>query len=343
MSELHVKNHFVPECYLKRWGDSNNEICVYKTLVSHENVPVWRKYSSGAIAYHRHLYTKIVSGEESDELEKWLDKEYETPANPVLERAVLDKKLSVRDWHILINFIAAQDVRTPARLFEHLERFSKLLPEILENTIQKLRKKLESNEAIDSDKHKTTDLNSSLIPLKVTTESVPGKKHGIIKAETYVGRSTWFYSIKHSLEKTSKILLQHRWTIVKPAKGFKWITSDNPVVKLNFTNPGNYDLKGGWGKKKGNIIFPISPEHAMFVQIGDKPMQKGTRLTAEQTKFFRKIIAENANRMIFSNFIDNEIENISPRVVDSIQFRKEKEEMEKWHDMNKKLELEYYK
>ena len=112
---------------------------------------------------------------------------------------------------------------------------------------------------------------------------------------------------------------------------------------MNFTNPLNYDLKGGWGKKKGNIIFPIDPEHAMFVQIGDKPMQKGTRLSVDQTMFFRKVIAENANRMIFSNRLDNEIEKISPRSVDSIQFKKEQIELEKWHDLNKQLELEYYK
>ena len=343
MSELHVKNHFVPECYLKRWGDSNNKICVYKTLVSHENVPAWKKYSIGAIAYHRHLYTKMVSGEESDKLEKWLDKKYETPANQVLERAVLDQTLSVKDWHILINFLAAQDVRTPARLYEHLERTRKSLPEILEDTLQKWKEKLESNETIDVVEQKASDQNSSLIPLKVTTKSVPREKSGVIKAETYVGRSTWIYSIKHLLKNTAKILLEHKWTIVKPAKGFKWFTSDNPVVKLNFTNPQNYDLKGGWGKKKGNIIFPIGPEHAMFAQIGDKPMQKGTKLTAEKTRLFRKIIAENSNRTIFSNFFDNEIENISPRVVDSIQFKREKEEMEQWHDKNKKLELEYYK
>jgi Protein of unknown function (DUF4238) len=343
MRELHVNNHFVPECYLKRWEDSNHQICVYRTLVSHETVPLWKRYFTASIAYHRHLYTRIVSGKESDEVEKWFDSEYENPANDVLEKAILDQKLTVRDWHILINFLAAQDVRTPARLFEHMERSSKSLPGILEETLQKLKEKLESNESIDTAKHKVSERHSSLLPLRVTTEFVPGKEGGIIKAETYVGRSTWLYSIKHLLENTSKVLLGHKWTIVKPAKGFKWFTSDNPVVKLNFKDPQNYDLKGGWGKNKGNIFFPIGPEHAMFVQVGDKPMQKGTRLTADQTIFFRKIIAENAHRMIFADSFDNQVEKILPRLVDSIQFKKERTELEKWHDLNKKLEQEYYK
>lgn len=81
----------------------------------------------------------------------------------------------------------------------------------------------------------------------------------------------------------------------------------------------------------------------MFVQIGDKPMQKGTILSVDQTVFFRKIIAENANRMIFADSFDNENEKILPRSVDSIQYKKEQAELKKWHDLNKQSELEYYK
>ena len=342
MGELHIKNHFVPECYLKRWTDSDQRICFYRTLVSHDNVPIWDKCSVAAIAYHRHLYTRMVSGEESDEFEKWFDSEYETPANAVLEKAVSNQKLTVNDWHILIKFLAAQDVRTPARLYEHLKRCEESLPEILADTLKKLKEKLECGEKIDVVK-KVPDKTTSLLPMKVTTEPVAGKKDGVIKAETYAGRGSWLFSIRYLLENTSKNLLKHKWTIVKPAKGFNWFTSDNPVVKLNFTDPENYDLKGGWGKKKGNIFFPIGPKHAMFVQIGDKPMQKGTMLSAEQTIFFRKIIAENANKMIFSDSFDDEIEKNFPRVIDSIQFKKEQIELEKWHDLNKQFELEYYK
>lgn len=343
MSELHIKNHFVPECYLKRWEDSNNKICVYRILVSHSNIPIWRRYTASAIAYHKHLYTQMVSGTESDALEKWLDKKYESPANDALEKAVLEKRLSADDWDLLIKFLAAQDVRTPARLFEHLKRNNEVLSEILQNTLDKLKEKLEKKELVALEKQDRTVKNSDLIPLKLTTKFEPGNSIGILMAESYVGRSTWIYSIKHLLENTEKILHKHKWSIVKPAKGYKWFTSDNPVVKLNYISSNNYDLKGGWGKKKGNIIFPIGPDHAMFVQIGDKPISKGTRLTVRQTREFRKFIAENSHRMIFSNFIDEEIKHIKPRQVDSEKFRKEKIEMETWHELNSKKELEYLK
>lgn len=47
--------------------------------------------------------------------------------------------------------------------------------------------------------------------------------------------------------------------------------------------------------------------------------------------------------MIFSDSFDDEIEKNFPRSVDSIQFKKEQTELEKWHDFNKQFELEYYK
>lgn len=343
MSELHIKNHFVPESYLKRWKDSNDKICVYRILVSHQNVPIWKRFSVSAIAYHNHLYTQMVAGGLSDDLERWFDKEYETPANNILDKVVSEKRLSSNDWDLLIRFLAAQDVRTPSRLFEHLKRLNETLPEILQSTLDKLATKLERKEIVCSSEKPISEKKSLTIPIKVTAEKMPGKNEGVIKAESYVGRSTWIYSIKHLLENTEKILHEHKWTIIKPAKGYIWHTSDNPVIKLNFTTPRNYDLKGGWGNKKGNIIFPIGPEHAMFVQIGDRPMLRGTRLTVDQTRFFRKIMTENAHRMVFSNFFDTEISDIRERIVDPIRFQDEKLEMEQWHAKNSQLELEYSK
>lgn len=134
MGELHIKNHFVPECYLKSWEDQNREIHVYRLLVTHNNVPVWQTKPRSAIAYQKHLYTQVVAGNESDDFEKWLDKEYETPATLVLEKTILEKRLTPEDWTILINFLAAQDVRTPSRLHEHLDRGSDLMSNSLETS-----------------------------------------------------------------------------------------------------------------------------------------------------------------------------------------------------------------
>ena len=178
-------------------------------------------------------------------------------------------------------------------------------------------------------------------PLKVTTKIEDGADVGFLKAETYVGRSTWLHSIRHVLNNTRKILHAHKWSIVKPALGYFWPTSDNPVVKLNYYSPGDYDLKGGWGVNKGNIFFPIDPEHAMFVQIGDKPIQKNARLSEDQTKEFISFIVENSHRKIFSHFEDNSIPLLRKRIVDSERLSRENNEMKEWHQLNANMEREY--
>lgn len=341
MTELHIKNHFVPECYLKRWEGFDSKICVYKSLVSHANTPLWRKRNTSAIAYQKHLYTQVISGSESDELEKWLDKEYESPANEVIEKVIFEKRLTANDWSILIKFLAAQDVRTPSRLIEHLKRNKEVYSEVLQGVLNDVKEKIDKKELSDIKRHNCSETNSNLLPLKVTTEFESGQETGILKVESYVGRSSWIYSIKHVLENTAKLLHNHKWTIVKPAKDYSWFTSDNPVIKLNYLNQNEYDLKGGWGKEKGNIIFPIGPDHAMFVQIGDKAIPKNSRLSIKQTLEFRKFMAENAHRMIFANFFDEGIPALRVRIVNDEWVKREKLEFQNWHEKNSKMEQEF--
>ncbi|WP_445357040.1 DUF4238 domain-containing protein [Microbulbifer sp. ANSA002] len=340
--QLHIKNHFVPQCYLKRW-EEDKKIYVYRTLVSNENVPLWNRYSTSAIAYHRHLYTQVLSGKETDAMEVWFDQEFESPANEVIEKATSDKKLSKEDWNILIRFLALQDVRTPARMLEHLKRGEKEMPGILQDVLNDLKMKLENKDYESLRKHDKPAANSELLPIKVATEFEDGKEDGTIKVESYIGRSSWIHSMRHLLEHTEKILHSHKWSIVKPAKGYYWFTSDNPVIKLNYINSNKYDLRGGWGVNKGNIIFPIGPEHAMFVQIGDRPIPKGTRLTVAQTVELRKFMAENAHRMIFSKGEDREVSIFRKRVVDRDLIKRENEEMNNWHERNSEMEQDYFK
>lgn len=340
--ELHVKNHYVPECYLKRWADSEQKIFVYRTLVAHSNVPTWKAHSISAIAYQKHLYTQIVSGQESDEFELWLDKEFESPASEALDKAARGHPLSRSDWKKLINFLAVQDIRTPAKLFEHIQKMHVELQGILDGIMDDLRIKLTGGNSEDS---KNTEPPSSAdsFPLKITKRVEEGAEFCTLEAETYVGRSTWLHSMRYILNHTTKVLHSHKWTIVKPAKGHYWPTSDNPVVKINYSSPGIYNLKGGWNIKNGNIFFPIDPEHAMFTQIGTESIPKNTRLPEPLTLELKGFIAENSHRQIFSQYIDNAIPILKKRIIAPEILHQEKEEMNKWHQLNADMEREYIK
>lgn len=206
--------------------------------------------------------------------------------------------------------------------------------------MNKLKEKIEKG-GIDSVKASHRAQYLQPFPLKVAINIEEDAEEGILSAETYGGRSTWIYSIMHLLQNTRRILHTHKWSIVKPAKGYYWPTSDNPVVKVNYYSHGDYDLKGGWGVQKGNILFPIGPEHAMFVQIGDRPILKGTRLPENVTRELVEIIVKNAHRMVFSNKENDDIPIIRKRIVDKQKIERENEEWRQWHVNNSMMEREY--
>lgn len=253
MNQIHIKNHYVPRCYLKNWQDSEGGVAVYRTLVERSEIPLWKRRTVAAVAYQDHLYTRVVAGKESDEMEQWFDRNFESPAMPVIQRVIGNGSLSCEDWRILIRFLAAQDVRTPIRMIEHIKRFQEFIPEALSEIMESLPDRIAESKT--SEVVPGNNKNAGLLPLKVTSEMVAGAEHGFLKAETYVGRASWIFGIKHLLENTIRVLHSHKWTIVTPAEGYNWFTSDNPVVKLNYHNEHQYDLRGGWGVKNGNIFF----------------------------------------------------------------------------------------
>ncbi|QEY11541.1 DUF4238 domain-containing protein [Cellvibrio sp. KY-YJ-3] len=339
--EVRVKNHFVPEGYLKNWSGSDGKIFTYKTLVQHEKVHYWRSYHPSSIAYHKHLYTMQIAGDENDDLERWFDNEFESPALPIVEKVISNRKLSSKEWEILIKFLAAQDVRTPTRLIEHIRRISEILPETLNDVMSNLPKKLSGISEINYESSKPEYFK--YFPLKIDKSIQVGASHGTLKATTYAGRSTWFFSIRHLLEHTAKVLHSYKWKIIRPHPGSFWPTSDNPVIKLNCYENGMYDLKGGWGVKNGVILFPIGPEHAMFIQIGENLLKREYTCTELETLIFKKFIFENADRMVFANNADNDVLLFRQRVVDANQVKIEKSQFSDWVNENNRLENEFNK
>lgn len=342
MKQTHVKNHFVPEVYLKNWANTDGKLEVYKLLVPHKNVKLWKPHSPSAIGWQKHLYTRVIAGEENDEIEDWFNSEYEAPAESAIKKAINDQKLTPRDWEILIRFLAAQDVRTPNALLNFLKIEEEFIGDILKKNLEDTAEKMMSDdfqEYLMTDKKKNTD---DELPLKLSFYHDHKEKTIRIKAKTYTGRKSWLFLIKGILNNHMDSLTNQRWTIVKPAKNHSFFTSDNPVVKFNYRKQGDYDLDGTWIRKKANIIFPLSPYHAMLTEIDSKnPVMRGTRLSDYHTNEVREFIANNAHRYIFSQNIDQNIVDLRPRTVDIEHYLNEKRQIETWHEKNKELELAY--
>jgi len=340
MQQLKRENHFVSQLYLKNWGDSKNRIWSYQLLVPHENFPKWRLLPIGGVAFQRDLYTVILNGQENDNFERWIESEFETPVKESLSKVFNNKKLSLLDWNRLARFLAAQDVRTPLNYFESTERWQKELPKLLEETLKNSLSTLEKYHREGKPLPKSSSnlqFFNEMFNVSISPTTIPETKMKEVRAEIVAGRKLWLESQRLWLTKTCKVLLKHKWSIVEPARGMSWFTSDHPVLRLNYYKDGKYDLKGGWGKKGGNILMPLSPNHLLYTQIGSDAQDRFT-FSIEKTYEIQKFLAERAFRWIFANKKLPGVVKLRPRYVNLKEFNNEEEQWRKWHEEQSLME-----
>lgn len=330
LNNLTKDNHYVSQGYLKQWEGSAGKVFAYRLLVSHAKVPAWEEKSTKSIGFQEHLYTQYVAGSESDEIERWFSKEFETPAEGALQKVLGNEQLSPEDWRLLVRYLAMHDVRTPARLAEYLSTIPALTSNSLSGILSQLPTKLAEMKRSGVGPPAPSEENV-LFPLRVTTEIKDGEELGTLRAETHVGRASWLWAIRHVLNKTANVLHSHRWTVMRPSNGMSWFTSDKPVIRLNYYGPEKYDFKGGWARNGGEIIFPLGPQHMLYTRIGHRPPTRGSRFSPEQTQLLRRLIAEHAHRYVFAQAEDADLPTLRPRTVDPAIFNSEKEQWEKWH------------
>ncbi|WP_085706260.1 DUF4238 domain-containing protein [Pseudomonas sp. B8(2017)] len=329
MQQLRKDNHYVPELYLKQWADKDG-VLTYRLLVPNENVGAWKKHSLKGIGYQKHLYTYWAGGEETDEFECWLDREFESPAHEAIRRVVQEDRLEPEHWRRLVRFAMAQDVRTPARLKEFIRSQNATLKPLMDEVMQRSIHEMEDavQRGIPMPQMETDDIDP--FPLfKTSIEPLP-EGGGAVKVETIVGRQMWIWNMKRILTQTIKKLPKHRWTILHAPPGLSWPTSDNPLIKLNYQDSKNYDTKGGWGVNRGDILLPLSPKHLLHTCIGQRGWPRGTTLTSELAQGIRRIIIEHAHQYVFAKE-PGDIHLIRPRMVCPETCKQERAAWDRWH------------
>jgi hypothetical protein len=339
MGSVRKNHHYVSQSYLKAWGKGHNKIWTYRVLVSHDSVPIWSQSSIRNIAKQQHLYTRSIAGSDSDDIEMWMDQEIETPAQMALSKARINEPLDNREWSCLLRFVALHDIRSPANYITSMNRWKSEMPEVIEEVLKSSDAQFEVDRSQSPITRNRGHQDSTMIPMKVSKEIVTDSEFGHLKAEVLLGRGLWLFSIRHLLTNTYKVLNQHNWSIIQAPKGLEWLTSDNPVVKLNYYRSGSYDFKGGWGNKGTEIIFPLSPNVLLYTQVGET--KRLHNISVELAMMLNRFIAENAHRYIFAASPINGIGEVVPRVVNNDAYRNENMEWENWHARHKKLEMEY--
>ncbi|NYF80124.1 DUF4238 domain-containing protein [Granulicella arctica] len=333
-------NHYVPRLYLKHFASESGYLYRYRILVPSPTVADWKRVNIGGVGYQSHLYTRALSHGDSDEIEQWLNRDFETPAASSICKAINDERLEKEDYRLLVRFLAAQIVRTPAFMIENLPRWQNQAEKQLQELSQIVRERLERAHATGEVIESEPASNAEYYPLRVTREPSLDGKSVLLKTETVVGRGTWIYAMRHLLTNTLDRLSDHKWVILSAENDLPWFTTDDPVVRLNFRNSSDYDFKGGWGVPKTNIFLPLSPKHLLFTQVGEKTYQRGEVLPRHQAIMLRRMIAEHAHRYIFSPSKDSTIPHHRPRVVDAQAVRNESEQWQRWHEQQSVAERE---
>jgi hypothetical protein len=241
---------------------------------------------------------------------------------------------------VLANFVAAQDVRTPARLIEFLKRGVAHVSETLHDTVEQSARELEAINPAGRTIKGTSAVADLGLPARVRIERGEDDSTSRLRVEMVVGRQYWLFSIRRLLTGTLKHLQSHRWTVFRSPRGMQWLTSDDPVIKLNRYESGNYDFQGGWGSPGTEIILPLDPTHLLYTRIGTRPPPRGTVLNAEEVQRIQRFIVEHAHRHVFAVVPDSQVERIRPRTVDAELFRREAEQWRRWHDEQSAAERE---
>ena len=330
-------NHFIPQAYLRRWADADSRLWVYSMLVSDGRVPTWRQRSVRSVAVHRHLYSAVRDGSESDAFERWLDADFEAPAAPVIAKVEHGEPLNGADWERLAFFMASLDVRTPSHFLESMRRWHEEIPHMLRTTVDRAVSPLERGElppsiaavvtaaGVETPEAHELDLP---LPLRVQTERIPGAG-GLLKAEMTIGRRLWLHSMRQLLTKTARALLRLEWTILRPAAGWLLPTSDHPVLRLNFTNDDAYDFGGGWGRSGCDVLMPLTPRHLMYARVGHPPPPDPV-MTPELTLRVQRLLVARAHREIYHVYPRQALEWFRPRVVNREQYDLERRLWDEW-------------
>jgi hypothetical protein len=338
-SAITKNNHYVPCMYLKRFESRPGWIYRYDLLVPNANCPVWVEKPIDRVASANDLYTSLEHGVEADTHERWLNSEYETPAEEAIDRAVRGASMTKEHWRHLVRFVAAQDVRTPARLHDELTRWRTETPDLMQSTLEDSIAELQ---AAKRGGRTPRELQRSVdpdFPVRVLIQ--PSSENGMaeVRVETVIGRSMWLWSQRQLLKGIAQDLHDHQWTILTAPEGVSWPATDNPVIRLNFHNDRKYDFNGGWGSPGTEVFMPLDPKHLIYTRIGHKRPMRGTKLESRLGEMFGKFVREHAFRHIFSPLDDPTIPRLRPRHVDLWAYRNEKAEWAKWADEQANAEL----
>jgi hypothetical protein len=317
----------VPKTYLKQWAN-NNKIYEYNLLVPHEKYPKWKSVSISRTSSLDSLYLYYNEGEITDEMEDFFSSEFEMQYSSFIDKINSYSILDENDKEYISKLVASQYLRTLKGFYRIQKIVIDTFPDIVENLILSMEQEFKTTGTLRVD-NKSKPEYDNFIPLKVDIQKLSEEKSGL-NIQTIAGKSLWLFGIKHFLTSTYKTLNKISWCIYDAPNNFEWVTSDDPVIFLNYFNKNNYNFDGAWGVNNTDIIFPLSPTKLLYANIGQSTTsyKKATFSFAEE---IQKYIVENAYNKVYSREAIRKTTKIRKRHVNKEDFNKFNDSLKNFH------------
>ena len=241
-NEKTIRNHFVPQVYLKYFADTNGIITCYN---QQENNII--KINPNGIGFKKHLYTtKDDIGIKSYEpYYKSIDDTYDSIMQRIIQYnslPIMVKPLNNRNLKDdLCNFIINQILRLPSTIYSRLKNYNQNL-ENMQINIKKLEK----------EKGEFEEFIKVIEEFKNEFKYKNGILDIITKDET--------------IKLLSDILIEKCWILLDNEASMPFFTSDNPVIAYNYITQRT--MIGGINRKDTFIGFPLSSKFYTIILPG---------------------------------------------------------------------------
>lgn len=229
-----VKQHYVPQTYLRNFTDSSGFIHTYR----HENKK-FIKQTPKNTAFQKNFYTIENEGNKDYTIEKILAENVDNLYNPLINKISRNEQLTAQERYDLSLFITIQYLRTPHQRETLNDTTADLYKHIAGMTLNY------GASQGDLDPKRVQDmLDNDEIDVTVPKD----------------------FSLKFMLdfsEKMTDMIYKHQFIIAEASSKSEFITSDNPYCMIKEKWSGDYEGFGIYNTKK---CFPLSPKYLLVLQ-----------------------------------------------------------------------------
>jgi len=254
-------HHFAPQHYLKAftrggtiWAYDKLECCKFQTQVK-------------AVANETGLYT--------EDLENWLEREVEAPAQPVLNKIRERISIDEEDRQWLAKYIVVQWKRVP----KARERTIARLPQAVQEVAATLNAELDALLELQPDAHE----NVASLRDRLAQEM----RRNLVSP----GPEIWHNSIGiHTSPRVVDSLMSMNWLFLHTGESL-FLTSDNPVFFFEFE---------GIARPTSELTFPISNTIALWASRDKRLASQFIPASSQVVKEINRRTVFNSTRFVYS-------------------------------------------